>query len=126
MQMAETHYLPHEKLKGSNYPEVVKMATELELIQTFAMTVDQAVYMYNEGLQDKIDLDVVELRKNVDRCRTVCSTLGNAPNVCYDVLLEVREMQMNFQELLFASKRFGSEYIGVPSTVPEGEEGGIG
>lgn len=124
MLMEKHHYLPYEELKVSNYPEVAQVLTDIDLIQTYAMTCDQAVLAYNEGTNDKIDLDAVELRREVDRCRRVCDLLGNAPIVCYDLLTEVRAFQMTFQDLLFMKNRFGSEYIGKPTaTSEEGVEG---
>lgn len=122
MKMEAVHYLPHEELKGSNYPEVVSMSADIDAIQNFAKKVDQAVLAYNENVVDKVDLDVMEVQSFVNQCRKVCDVLGNAPNVCYDILLEIRALQMNFQELVFISNRFGSEYIGKPT--PINEEGG--
>lgn len=122
MIMENTHYLPDEELKISNYPEVALVQDEIGLIMGYAMEADQAVFEYNEGLKDKIDLDVVDLQKAIERCRHVCDILGNAPKVCFDLLLEIRELQMSFQELVYLKRRYGDEYIGKPSEAKE-EEG---
>lgn len=126
MRMEKTHYLPSEELKKNNYPEVVKVQADIDLIISYAMVVDLAVMEYNEGLKDKIDVSIVELQKTIDRCRAVCEVLGKSSNVCFDVLLEIRTLQANFQDILFIRRRFGSEYVGNPSEVDDFGDGGIG
>lgn len=127
MKMDDTHYLPSEELKMSNYPEVRQLEGDIEEIVKYAKLVDATVLAYNNGTVNKIDLDVVILQKMVDNCREVCRVLGRAPNVCYDILLELRNFQMNFQDLIFMKTRFGSEYIGKPTIEAELDaEGGVG
>lgn len=123
MLMAKTHYLPHEELKPSNYPELVRLSSDIATLQSYAISVDRALFAYNEGTADRIDVDIVELRKAIEGCRDIGAVLGNAPNVCYDILMEIREMMLVFQDLVFSKERFGSEYVGTPTVVDE--EGGL-
>lgn len=125
MKMETTHYLPHEELKASNYPEIANLMPDIQIIQTYAMTADQAVFAFNEGLVNKIDIDVTDMRKAVDKCRYVCNIIGTAENVCYDLLMELRAMQTNFQELIFMKNRFGSEYIGTPTNTEDLSGGSV-
>lgn len=126
MKMESTHYLPHEELKITNYPELSKVETELDDVQVFAMRTNLALTDYTEGRTDKIDVDVEELRKHITLCRYVTDVLGRAPNVCYDILIELRAIQGTLHDVLFAYNRFGDEYVGTPTVIDEAVEGGIG
>lgn len=121
--MENAHYLPHEVLKITNYPELSTVAKEIDAIRVFAMRLSILLADYNEGQADKISVDVEDLRSTIGLCRTVCDVLGRAPNVCFDVLAEIRTLQIAFHDVLFAHERFGSEYVGTPSAV---SRGGIG
>lgn len=123
MKMEITHYLPHEELKNSNYPELSKVESEISEIQVFAMRTNLAIADYNEGRADRIDIDIEELRKCIELCRYVGGTLGRSTNVCYDILMDIRGIQQGLHDLLFAYNRFGSEYVGTPTPL---SEGGIG
>lgn len=123
MKMEITHYLPHEELKISNYPELSKVENEISEIQVFAMRTNLALADYNEGRADRVDVDIEELRKHIELCRYVGDILGRSSNVCYDILMDIRAIQQGLHDLLFAYNRFGSEYIGTPTPL---NEGGIG
>ena len=126
MKMENTHYLPHEELKITNFPELSLVETELDDIQVYAMRTNLVMTDYTEGRKDKIDVDVEELRKHIALCRYVTDILGRAPNVCFDILMEIRAIQGALHDLLFAYNRFGNEYVGTPSVIDEAVEGGIG
>ena len=57
MKMEITHYLPHEELKITNYPELSKVEAEIEMIQLYAMRVNLSLADYNEGRADRVDVD---------------------------------------------------------------------
>lgn len=122
MRMEPTHYLPSEVLKNSNYPELKAVEGKLDGVMLYAMRVDSALHAYSTGTTNRIDVDPTELRKWIEQCREVCEVLGNAPRVCFDVLMELRSMQTSFQELLFMHNRYGNEYVGVPSPTSEENE----
>ncbi len=124
MKMESTHYLPHEELKITNYPELSKVEDDIDAIQVFTMRTNLALTEYNEGLKDKVDIDVQELRKHIELCRSVADILGRASNVCFDILMEIRAIQHGLYDVLFTYQRFGSEYIGTPTA--DEDEGGIG
>lgn len=126
MKMEITHYLPHEELKITNYPELSMVESEIDAIQVFAMRTNLALADYNEGRKDKVDIDVEQLRKHIELCRYVTDILGRASNVCFDILMDIRQVQHALYDVLFAYQRFGSEYVGTPTQTDETTEGGIG
>lgn len=121
MLMDVTHYLPEEELTTSNYPEVVSLKSDLLKIESYAERVNLALTWYEESEFDKIDLDVVEIEEYAQLCRSVCETLSTASKVCYEVLLDVREIQNILQELLYLRRKYGDEYIGKPTNTTEDE-----
>lgn len=123
MRMEITHYLPHEELKITNYPELSKVEAEIDMIQRHAVRVNQALGDYNEGRTDRVDVDITDIQRHIGLCRYVADVMGRASNVCYDVLMDLRSIQQGLHDILFAYRRFGSEYIGTPTKV---DEGGIG
>lgn len=129
MMMEPSHYLTTEVLKDANYPEVKRVQADIEALFTYMMTADTAVIDFNDSTRDRIDLNPVDIIREINRCRSVCSVLGNAPRVCFDLLVELRQAQENLQELLYLKRRFGDEYISAPSEIDDsiyGAEGGIG
>lgn len=114
---SNTWYLPSELLQFRNYPEVNSVSEDIDDIMDYSMHVHLALVGYTEGLYDRVDVDSHNLQKYIDKCRNVCNVLGNAPNVCFDLLLELRGVQNVFQQLLYAKNRFGSQYIGTPTPI---------
>lgn len=124
MVMDSTYYLPSEELAYRNYPEVQIAQNDINTVTDYVMTVGSALDDYNQGVTDKIDINGDELQSNITLCRSICDTLGNAPRICFDVLLEVRNMQDFLQQLLYIKSTYGNEYIGTPSVVTD-ESGGV-
>jgi 5'(3')-deoxyribonucleotidase len=113
--MENTWYLPEEIIDFQNYPEVTGVLDSISAIQNYTMRVINALQDYTDGTLDKIDINVTDLQKYINLCRSVLDTLGHAPNVCYDLLMELRETQSVFQTLMYAYNQFGSQYIGTPT-----------
>ena len=112
---SSTWYLPDEKLSYKNYPELNTVATGINSIIAYAKTVNTAIASYNAGTVDKIDVNMRDVTTYIDLCRSVTGILGNAPNVCFDLLLEIRAVQYELQNLVYNKNRYGSKYIGTPS-----------
>jgi len=119
--MEPTHYLPDEEINFRNYPELYTVWDDLQKINAYATRVHKALADYTSGQYDKIDLNTEELNSYITLCRNVCSVLGQAPKVCFDILLDLRELQYHMQILLYNRRRFGSKFIGTPSTSGEGD-----
>lgn len=113
--MESTLYLPEEELNFRNYPEVRPILSDIQELINYATKASNALKMYTNSTLDKVDLSIVDLLKYTKLCRSVCSTLGMAPNPCYDLLVELRVLQRILQTLVFVKNRYGSQYIGVPS-----------
>lgn len=114
---SDTWYLPEEELHYRNYPEVNYAQADIQLILQYAMRVDTAIFDYSNGTFDKIDIDVHDLANYIDLCRSVCSKIGTAPNVCFDILLEIRSIQKILQTLMYAKNKYGNTYIGTPTNL---------
>jgi hypothetical protein len=120
----DTFYLPKEAVNFINFPELRTYKADIETIMEYALRVQTAVADYNEARYDRIDLNMEELHAHIDLCRTVCEALGSAPNVCFDILLEIRNIQQNLQNLAYLKTKFGSAIIGEPTTTTS-EEGSV-
>jgi predicted KAP-like P-loop ATPase len=117
--MENTWYLPEEALYFRNYPEVASVMPQLEDILAYAMRVNNAIIDYNSRVFDKIDVDVVALKRYINLCRATAEVLGRANNVCFDLLVELREIQNVFQTVMYLRNRYGSKYVGKPTNVTE-------
>ena len=115
--MEGTLYLPAERLNFRNYPEVATLMGDIKDIIRYSIEVGNAIKAYTSSTLDRINLNIVDLQRCILLCRTVCSTLGLAPNVCYDLLVEIRSLQNTLQTLVFVKNRYGSQYIGVPTNL---------
>lgn len=121
--MLETSiYLPSEVANLTNYPELRAQRANLTAIMDYALRATSALADYNEARYDKIDLNAGEIRQAIALCRSTSEVLGTAPKVCFDILLEIRTVQEDLQNLLFLRVKYGTKYIGVPTiTTPTGE-----
>jgi hypothetical protein len=115
--MKETYYLPGEVLSNGNYPEVNGVIDDINDILDFVMNSVRKLDLYLNGSSDKIDVDIVSLPGYIDKCRNVCETLGNASNVCFDLLIDLRKVQECLQTLTYIKNRYGSQYIGTSTAV---------
>lgn len=113
--------LPFEMPSKRNFPEAWALRQEIQDITQYTLGVQDALALYNEGVHDKIDVNTAELQNYIIRFRSVCDTLGAAPNVFFDVLLELRAMQGVLQDVLRLSTHYGSLYVGTPTK----KEGGV-
>lgn len=113
--MELSHYLPNEVLNVANFPEINAVKSDISILENFAMAVGIAVSTYNEGVTDKINVNQIKLEENIKRCRNVCEVLGSQPAPCFDVLLKIRELQMDFQELLYAHRSQENIFLGEPT-----------
>ena len=124
----DTFYLPQEAVNYINFPELRAYKKDIETLLEYTLRVNTALADYNEGRYDKIDLNMEELKSHINLCRTICEALGNAPKVCFDVLIELREIQMHLQNLLYLKNKYGNRYIGTPTNAAKmasGERGVI-
>jgi len=112
--MGSTLYLPEEELNFRNYPEVRTVLPYVQEVITYAAQAVTAIKQYTSGASDRVDLSIVDLQKYTKLCRTVCSTLGSAASVCYELLAELRTIQNTLQTLMYIKNRYGSQYIGAP------------
>lgn len=114
--METTWYLPKERLYYTNYPEVHELLDQINDIEDYAKRVGVALNDYNSGTYNKIDVNIVTLQGYIDKCRSVTGTLGRAANVCFDLLIELRQIQTILQTIMFAYNRYGDQYVGTPTT----------
>lgn len=114
--MESTLYLPDEVLSLRNYPEVSSVTATVQEIMVYMAKVDSALVAYTSSTMDRIDLSITDLQKYVGLCRSVCTILGTSRNVCYDLLMEIREFQDILQDLAFIKTRYSSQYIGTPTS----------
>lgn len=119
MLMPSTHYLPSERVNYSNYPELRRFRTDINNIMSYMVTVDDALRNYNNGIKDKIDLNTNELETYITLCRNVTESLGNYSKVCFDVLLILRKIQTDLQNVRFLSREYGDKYVGRPTSTEE-------
>jgi len=114
--MSSTYYLPSEELRYRNYPEINTVLTDVNSIISYAKRVNIALVNYNSGAYDKIDVDTVALQNYIDLCRSVNAILGNATNVCYDLLVEIRALQTEFQTIMYLKNKYNNKYVGTPTS----------
>lgn len=112
--MKSTLYLPGEKLNNGNYPEVGAAADDIQELISFSMKVLTALSSYIDGTYDKIYVDMIAVADYIQKCRLICESLGNASNVCFDLLIELRGIQETLQTLVYINNRYGDQFIGAP------------
>lgn len=122
--MDAAYYLPNEQLNYSNYPEIRPQRANIEAVLTYSQTVSTAMTDYETGKYDRIDLNTGEIQDNIDLCRTICGALGNAPKPCIEVLMEVRNVQKQLQNIMYLYGKSGSALIGTPTNTTS-EGGGV-
>jgi len=113
--MESTLYLQNEELDFRNYPEVRTVLSDVQDLINYATEASIVISAYTSSTADRIDLSIVDLQKYTDLCRSVCSILGSASNVCYDLLVEMRTLQGTLQTLMYVKNRYGNQYIGTPT-----------
>lgn len=113
--MESLYYLPSEQPNYINFPEVRTQKYNIQTVMSYSLTAQLALADYNSGRFDRIDLNTDEIQSNVDLCRSISDALGNAINVCYDVLLDVRTIQQNLQSLLYLKRALGNAVLGTPT-----------
>ncbi len=118
--MLEDYYLPHELVNYTNYPELLTYRQDIEDLLNYSLTVHNALQDYNEGIYDRIDVNMEEVQNHITLCRTLSDVLGKAPRVCFDVLLEIRVIQEHLHKLVFLKNTYGNQYVGTPSPTSEG------
>lgn len=117
----ETFYLPSEAVNYINYPELRTAKPDIEAIMEYAMRVNLAVADYDEARFDRIDVNMEEVQRNIELCRRVCETLGTAPKVCFDILLDIRDIQNTLQNLVYLKRTTGNSIIDTPTITTEGD-----
>lgn len=115
-------YLPSEEVNKRNFPEIAKYQSEISVIFVYAKLAETALINFINSKADKIDLNPDELNSCIDLTRRICSALGYADNVCYDVLVKLRGYLYMFQQVKYTADKYGTTYVGTPSST----SGGIG
>ena len=116
------NYLPNEIVNPVNFPELDKVKTDIETINTYALKVHDALTAFDTGIYDRIYVDPAEVEFYARLCRNVAETMGTAPNVCFDVLYSLRKIQKTFNNILYLYREHGDFYVGVPTSVAEESE----
>ena len=113
--MVSTLYLAKEELNLSNYPEIRGILKDVQELISYAIGVSTVMGDYISGIYDRMDINIADLQKYIVVCRSLCDVLGTSPNVCYDLLTELRLIQNSMQTLIFIKNRYGTQYIGTPT-----------
>jgi hypothetical protein len=113
--MDSSYYLPNEQPNYINFPEVRQQKANIQAVMDYSLKAQAALADYNEGRYDRIDLNSDEIQSNIDLCRSINEVLGNANNVCYDVLLDIREIHKNLLKLMYLKRQYGNQVIGTPT-----------
>ena len=113
--MTSTWYLTSEQLSYKNYPVLSNIIDDVNKIIAYAKSTNSAMTAYYSGTYNKIDVNIIELNNYIELCRTVCAAISNSSAVCYDLLLDIREIQATLQELWYAKNRYGDQYVGTPT-----------
>jgi hypothetical protein len=117
----DTFYLPKESPSFVNFPVLRDEQVNIETLVSFALRVNSALVDYIEARYSKIDLNMDEVEQHITLCRGVCERLGMADNVPFDVLLELRVFQKQFQNIRLLYRTQGKNLIGTPDkTASEG------
>lgn len=104
MLLSTSQYLPSEEVKFSNYPELYTVLTSLTQFQTMLNPIMLAVSDYDSGAEDYIYLNISDVQAALNLSFTITDILGRASNVCFDVLLPIRDAQEGLNELIFSYK----------------------
>jgi hypothetical protein len=112
---------PKEEFLYSNFPEVATVSADIGLIYTYAQKVQEAINAYNDRRAEKVYLNIAELRNVLETSHNVCDVLGRAPNVCYDILINIRAIQEGFNDLLYSHTANGNEYVSTEPYNPSNE-----
>lgn len=121
--MEQFYYLPNEQVNYINYPELRTYRADIVSIIAYAEVVATAVSDYQKGKKDKIDLNTDEVQQYINLCRSTSEVLGKAPKVCFDVLMELRNVQVQLHGLMHLRRKFGTKYIGEPTVTGKAEVG---
>jgi hypothetical protein len=113
--MLDTFYLPKEAPNLVNYPVLRAQQANMNVLMTYALRVSSALTDYNEARYDKIDLNMDELQSNIQLCRDTCYALGTDVSVPFDVLIDLRKFQEQFQNIAYLYRTQGKAVIGTPS-----------
>lgn len=111
----EQFYFPNKVVNYTNFPELRMYKADIERIIVYAIRAELALADYSKARYDRVDLNMEEIQTHIDLCRQVCEGLGLAGNVCFDVLLEVRTIQEQLQNLSYLKRKFGSGIVGEPT-----------
>lgn len=119
----EPFYLPRESLTLVNYPVLREQREQIENMLVYALQVQTAITDYNEAKVDHIDVNMDELDTRVGTCRQVCEALGTADQVPFDILIELRMIQVELQHLVYLYRLEGRQRIDPVSQQTQAEEG---
>lgn len=121
----DTFYIPTNTPNLINFPVLRSQQANINALMTYALRVSSALADYNSGKYNKIDLNMGELQQNIDLCRSTCYTLGTASSIPFDVLVELRKFQDQFQNVMTIYRVKGAAVVGTPtSTTTTTTQGG--
>lgn len=102
MLLSPSQYLPKEEMKYSNYPDVYSILDKINQFQSKMEPVIAAVNDYDSGVADFIYVNVSDLITLRSLGFDITDFLGRSANVCYEVLLPVRDAIQSLNELIFS------------------------
>jgi len=111
MIMDSVFYLPQEMPSLYNYPELEIVKEDLLNILSYSIKTDAEIKKYENNEVEQIELGLKELTNYIELCRQVCEVLGKANNVCFDVLLEVRNIQDSLQQTRYLYNNHREKYF---------------
>lgn len=107
----KSQMLPDEEYKYSNFPELAQVQDEMNTLRAYMETVFTAMSLFEERQEDRIYLNIAELKDMLDMTYRVTDILGRADNVCFDILMNLRTMQEYLHELLYSYRTEGNLYV---------------
>lgn len=102
---------PKEEFKYSNFPEVAVIEDQLNHFFSYVEKVNSAVSAFQTRDADKVYVNIAELETELSKSFDMTDILGRADNVCFDLLLNMRDMQENLLEILYTYRSEGDYLV---------------
>jgi hypothetical protein len=102
MLLSPSQYLPKEELRYSNFPDIYPLLDKINEFQTLIEPFIAAVSDYDTGTAEYIFVSISDLQTALNLSYEITDVLGRADNVCYEVLLPIRDAQQSINELVFS------------------------
>jgi len=113
---------PKEEFKYANFPEVAVLEDQLITFFTYVEEVNSAVSAFQSREADKVYLNIAELQTALDNSYSITDVLGRADNVCFDLLMNIRDIQENLLEILYSYNSEGDYLVSTPNPAIQASE----